>query len=126
MYKFLVKLAILIIGIYVLIQIPFMREKFDEIRVAINEKIGNVTEEVTRVKGKVEEAKEKVDATKDTVIGITDKVKDTADAVEDAFTQINKAQDLVDAMKNGEAGETAPEGSEPPAEEGTEEAVSTE
>ncbi len=113
MFKFLVKLALLVIGIYILIQIPFVREKYEDIKASFNEKIENVGEEVTRVKGKIDTAKEKVDQTKETITNITDKVKDTAEAVEDAMTSINKAHDTVDKILTGEEGETVPEASQP-------------
>ena len=109
MFKFVVKLAILVIGIYILIQIPFIREKIEGIKLSFDQKVENVENEVTRVKGEIDDVKEKIDQTKETITGITDKVKDTAEAVEGAMTTLNEAHDTVEKMLSGEEGETVPE-----------------
>lgn len=117
MSKFLYKLVFLVIGIYLLTQMPFYKSMVENIRMSFNEKVENVGEEVTRVKGKIDTAKEKIDQTKETITDITDKVKNTGEAVEDVWTSINDANDVVDKMMNGEntdpetssGGETVPE-----------------
>lgn len=117
MSKFLYKLVFLVIGIYLLTQMPFYKDLVGQIRIAFDEKVANVGEEVTRVKDKIDTAKDKIDQTKETITDITNKVKDTGEAVEDVFTSINKAHDTVDKVLNGEntdpetnsGGETVPE-----------------
>ena len=117
MSKFLYKLVFLIIGIYLLTQMPFYKDLVGQIRMAFDEKVANVGEEVTRVKGKIDTAKEKIDQTKETITDITDKVKSTGEAVENVWTSINEANDVVDKVLNGEntdpetssGGETVPE-----------------
>jgi len=109
MTKFLLKLAFVAIGFYLLLQMSFYQDLASRMRVAFDEKVQNVSEEITRIKGKIGLAKEKVDQTKETVTGIADKVKDTTEAVEGAWTSLNEAQDKVDKMLSGEEGETVPE-----------------
>ncbi|MBN2096819.1 hypothetical protein JW752_05525 [Candidatus Peregrinibacteria bacterium] len=109
MTKFLLKLVFVVIGFYLLLQMPFYKDLVSRIRTSFDEKVQNVGEEVTRVKGKIETAKEKIDQTKETVTNITNKVKDTTEAVEGVWTSLNEAQDTVDKMLNGEEGETVPE-----------------
>ncbi|MBU1018205.1 hypothetical protein KKA33_04220 [Patescibacteria group bacterium] len=109
MIKFLLKLAFVVIGFYLLLQMAFYKDLIGQIRVAFNEKAANVGEEVTRVKGKIDTAKEKIDQTKETVTNITNKVKDTTEAAEGVWTSINEAGGTVDKMLNGEEGETVPE-----------------
>lgn len=101
MYKFIVKLSVVVIGLYLLAQIPFIGAKFDAVKDSFYEKVGNVVTEYNRIRGKVEVVKEKVDETKETLSDIKDKIDSTTEAVEDAFTSINKAKEVVDKITDG-------------------------
>ena len=58
MFKFLVKLAIIIIGLFIISQMPYFQELGADIKGIFYEKVDNVVTEVDRVKGEVEETKE--------------------------------------------------------------------
>ena len=116
MYKFLGKLALLIIGIYLLLHIPFFANSFQTVKNSFYEKVENVTAEIDRIKEKYNIFKEKVDKTKETVIDIKEKVTETGEAIEDAFTSINEAKEAVDSA----LGEEEVDGDSPPDESGGE------
>ena len=101
MYKFIVKLSAVVIGLYLLAQIPFIGEKFEAVKVSFYEKVGNVVTEYNRIRGKVDVAKEKVDETKETISDIKGKIDSTTEAVEDVLTSINKAKEVVDKITDG-------------------------
>ena len=115
MYKFLGKLALLLIGIYILFQVPFFAEGLETIKTSFHEKVENVSAEIDRIREKYNIFKEKVDKTKETVIDIKEKVTETKEDIEDVFTSIDKATEAVGSALDGEEGEE-----EAPPEEGAE------
>ena len=105
MFKFLVKLAFVIMGFYLLAQIPFFRGYAENIKTAFYEKIANVSNEITRITEKAESAKAKVDETKKTVDNITGKVKETAGAVENTLGVVGNAVNEVNKALSDEESE---------------------
>ena len=97
MFKFLVKLALLVMGIYIFFQIPLFQSYGESIKNSFYEKVGNVIAEVDRIRGKVDDTKEKIDETKEAVVSATNKVKETKESVEGVLTKVNKAVDAVDS-----------------------------
>lgn len=108
MFKFLLKLAVVGIVVYGLVQIPFFNKYVQEMRASIMEKVQNVTNEADRIQGKIDGVKKTIDDTKEKVTGVADALKETGEKVEDTFTTINKT---ADALK--EAIQTDPKTSEP-------------
>ena len=88
MLKNLAYAVIVIVGLYIILQIPFVGNYANNIRDSFIEKRDNVTEEYDRVKGKVDEATDKVIETKE-------KVEDTVDAVNDAVDSIGDTADKI-------------------------------
>lgn len=112
MFEKAIKIIIVILAIYILIQIPFIRNIYDNIKEDILDKRDNVTEEYDRVKDKVDditdkakEAKDKVDDTVDAVGDVVDTVSDTADKIGDL---VGGDDDEDDEDKEGEEGEEEP------------------
>jgi peptidoglycan hydrolase CwlO-like protein len=97
MFKFLFKLALVVVAAYLLLQIPYFSKIRDEIKASVMEKVQNVQNEATRVQGKIAGAEKTIDDTKKQVTDITDKIKETGKSVGDALTTINKT---ADALKN--------------------------
>jgi len=95
MYKFLLKLALVIIGIYLLCQIPYFRAIGESVKNDFFEKVGNVVTEVDRVKGKVDE-------TTTAVNEIKDKVNQTKETVNNALTKVGNAVNTVESVLNKE------------------------
>lgn len=121
MYKFLGKLLLLLIGVYLLFQIPFYQDTAARIKAAFNEKVGNVITEIDRIRGKVDATKERVDQAKDAAIEFKDKVAETKEDIDKALNTVKKATDIVDSALEGIdelKGEDSEEG-------GLEEAVET-
>ncbi|MFH1012147.1 MAG: hypothetical protein V1760_00140 [Candidatus Peregrinibacteria bacterium] len=120
MIKALFKLLLIIVALYLLMQIPFIRQHADSLKAAIFDKVGNVTEEYERVKGKVDETKDTVNELKDKAINFkegvdefTDQALQTGAALKESAEKLNKAiKVFADDEKEGE-----------PAEEPTEEEV---
>jgi methyl-accepting chemotaxis protein len=106
MYKFLVKLAILVLGIYLLLQIPFFQSYGKAIVDSFNQKVGNVTKEVNRVKGQVDQTKNKIDQTKQAVDSMAADIVNTGKNVEDKLTTAKKAIDSVSSALNGQVAPT--------------------
>lgn len=112
MFKFIGKLLFIIMGLFLLAQIPFFKVYVQEIKTVFYEKVDNVVAEYNRLTGKYEEVKEKAVEAKETVIEVTDKVKETAEAVEGAITAGKKVTEDVNAALKGTV---KPEEVSPPA-----------
>ncbi len=102
MFKFLVKLAFVVMGFYLLAQIPYFQGYVDNFKDSFYEKIANVNKEITRITEKAESVKAKVDETKETVTNITGKVKKTTETVGDALGVVGKAVDDVNKAFGGD------------------------
>ncbi|MBN2087897.1 hypothetical protein JW758_06150 [Candidatus Peregrinibacteria bacterium] len=107
MLKNLAYAVVVIVGVYIILQIPFVKNYADSIRNDVIEKRDNVTQEYDRVKGKVDEVTGKVIETKE-------KVEDTVDAVSDTVDKIGDAADSIGNLVG--AGDDEEEATEEPAE----------
>ena len=95
MLKNLAYAAIVIVGLYIILQIPFVSNYANSIRDSFVEKRDNVTEEYDRVK-------DKVDGVTDTVIDIKEDVEDTVDAVSDTVDAIGETADKIGDLVGGD------------------------
>ncbi len=95
MLKNLAYAAIVIVGLYIILQIPFVSNYADSIRNSFIEKRDNVTEEYDRVK-------DKVDGVTDTVIDIKEDVEDTVDAVGETVDAIGETADKIGDLVGGD------------------------
>ena len=102
MFKFVGKLVILVVLVYLLIQIPFFGDYYNKFKTAFDQKIENVANEYNRIRGKVVEVKDKVDATTEKIGDIKDKVVETKDALEDTIDDVKKVTDVLDGVLNGD------------------------
>lgn len=109
MFKFLVKLAFVVMGFYLLAQIPYFQGYVEDFKDAFYAKIANVNAEITRITEKAESAKAKVDETKETVTNIKNKVKETTDTVGNALDTVNKVVNDVDKAFKGDEEEEGAE-----------------
>lgn len=105
MLKKLAYLVIILVGCYILLQIPAIKDFANGIRNNAIEKRDNITEEYDRVKGKVDEATGKVIETKE-------KVEDTVDAVGDAVETVSDAADKIGELIGGDNEEDSEEPTE--------------
>ena len=105
MYKFLVKLAFIIMGIYILFQIPFFKDIGENIKASIFEKTQNVANEVNRIRGKIDGVQEKIDQTEEKVTEIAGAVNKTKEGMANTLTAAKKVIDNVETTfteeKNG-------------------------
>jgi archaellum component FlaC len=88
MLKTLTYIVVVVVGIYIILQIPFVKEFATELQNDAIEKRDNVVEEYNRVKDKVDGVTEKVIETKE-------KVEDTVDAVSDAVDTVSETADKI-------------------------------
>jgi uncharacterized protein YoxC len=108
----LIKIIIVILVIYLLIQIPYIKNIYNNIKEDILEKRDNVAEEYDRVKDKVEDITDKVGEAKE-------KVEDTVDAVGDAVETVSEAADKIGDLVGGDDEEEEEEEEEEPVAENT-------
>jgi len=114
MYKFILKLAFVIIGIYLLLQIPYFKSIGESVKKDFFEKVGNVIAEVDRIRGKVDETttavneiKDKVNETKNTVNNALTKVGNAVNTVESAFDKEEKLPSSETQPNTDTGGDTA-------------------
>lgn len=114
MFKFLFKLLLIAAAVYILIQVPFVRDQWEGLKASLFEKVGNVTTEVERVKGKVDEAKNTVNKIKEEVSNAKERydelktqVVETKEAFDDAVDKINQVRDTF-SDKDAEAAPDSP------------------
>jgi len=88
MLQKLAYVIIILVGCYILYQIPFIQNSADAIYNSFIEKRDNVTAEYERVKGKVDEATGKVIEVKEDVEDTVETVSNTVDAIGDATDKI--------------------------------------
>jgi len=93
MLKTLVYIVVVIVGIYIILQIPFVKEFASELHQDALEKRDNVVEEYQRVKEKVDDVTEKVIDTKEKVEETVDAVGEVVDTVSETAEKLG---DLVD------------------------------
>lgn len=89
MGNFLAKLALIIIAIFLLINIPIFGIFLDNVKNDFSEKRDNVTEEYERVKDKVNGVKDKVVETKETVEGAIETVNEVVYTVGETVDKVN-------------------------------------
>lgn len=113
--KFLFKLLLIGVAIYILMQVPFVREQVEGLKAALFEKAENVTEEVDRVKdqvdqvrGQVENIKEKIGNARDSYNELKGQVIQTKDALEGAANKLNKAMEAFSGEEDPSEEEAAP------------------
>jgi hypothetical protein len=106
MLKKFAYIIVILVGCYILYQIPTVKQFADSIRDSFIEKRDNVTEEYKRVKEKVDgvtekviDTKEKVENTVDAVNNAVDAVGETADKIGDLVGGDDKKTDSGDAVK---------------------------
>lgn len=97
MFKFLVKLAFVIMAIYILFQIPFFKDYGESLKASIFQKAQNVTNEVNRIRGQIDGVKEKIDQTQEKVTDIANTVNKTKENVANTLGAAKKAIDSVDS-----------------------------
>jgi len=86
----LIKLLIVIVAVYLLMQIPYVSEKLSGIKADIFQKRDNIVNEYERVKDKVTQTKEKVDDTVQTVEETVDKVGEATDKIGEAANKVGE------------------------------------
>ncbi len=111
MIKVLFKLLLIVVGLYLAVQVPFIRQQVDGFKASLLEKIGNVTTEYDRVKGQVGEAEKTVNKIKDEVGNATARFNElktqviqTKDALNEAAVKVNGVLKVI----NGSNAEAAP------------------
>lgn len=111
MIKALFKLLLLVVALYVLMQIPLVRQKAELLKAALLGKVDNVTTEYNRVKGEVDnlkasvtsvvekgkQAKETLDEVRKGVTEITEKAVQTGQALSEAAGTVEKVIDAIGA-----------------------------
>ena len=95
MLKKIAYLVIILVGFYILLQIPAVKEYADGLKDKVLEKRDNVTEEYDRVK-------DKVDGVTDKAIEIKEDVEDTVDAVSDTVDAIGETADKIGDLVGGD------------------------
>ena len=98
MLKKLAYLIIIIVGVYVLLQIPSVDEFAKNLKASVLDKVGNVTEEYKNVKEKVEDVSAKAKETKEKVDETVKTVNDTIDTVNSAVDSITETVDKVGSV----------------------------
>ena len=99
--KFIFKLIVIAIAIYILYQLPIFTKYKGNFKASVLDKVDNVTTEYNRIKGKVVETKKKVNETKDAVVDISNKVKETTKAAGEALDTVNKTVDSLNKVLGG-------------------------
>ena len=113
MFKFLIKLAIVAVVGYLLLQIPFVSKYGDQLKADIMQKVNNVTAEVDRVKGKIDETGQKIDDIKKTGENIVNTVSETGKTIEKGIETINKTTEALKGALNGTPETTSPASTTP-------------
>ena len=111
MTKFLFKLAVVAVGIFLLMQVPYFAKFRDELKASLLEKVTNVSTEIDRIQEKITGAEKVIDDTKQKVTDITEKVTETGKGISDAFTTIGKTADELQNVVTNEP--PVPEGATP-------------
>ena len=88
MLKKLAYVIIILVGCYILYQIPAVKNFADGVKDSVLQKRDNVVEEYDRVKGKITDTKENVEETIDTVDETVDKVGEAMEKVGDAMDSV--------------------------------------
>jgi archaellum component FlaC len=102
MTKFLFKLAVLAVGIFLLMQVPYFAHLREQIMADVFQKVDNVANEVNRVQDQVTGIKDKVTQAEEKVNAVTNQVTDTVNNVKSAFVSVDKAAaDIKNAMNGG-------------------------
>jgi len=101
MSKFLFKLALLAVGIFLLMQVPYFAHLREQIMADIFQKVDNVANEVNRVQDKVTAIKEKVTQAEEKVNAVTNQVTETVNNVKGAFVSVDKAANEIKNAING-------------------------
>lgn len=113
--KLLFKLILTAVALYILMQVPFIKEQAEGLKTALFEKAGNVSSEVERVKGRVDEVrgqvediKEKIGNARDSYNELKGQVIQTKDALEGAANKLNKAMEAFSGEEDSSEEEVAP------------------
>lgn len=104
MINFIAKVIFVLMGLFLLTQVPYFRTYTDSFKASVTEKIDNVMAEVDRIRGKVDETVVKVEETKEKITNISEKVIDTKNAVEGTLKSAKDVIDSVDNSFNKESG----------------------
>jgi uncharacterized protein YoxC len=104
--KLIIKLALVIAGLYLLMQIPFFNQYIQKLKADIMEKVHNVTTEVDRVQGKITGIEQQAIEAKDKVNAVANDLGKTANNVKDAFVSVDKAAEDIKKAMNGEGAKT--------------------
>jgi biopolymer transport protein ExbB/TolQ len=107
MYKFLLKLALVVMGLYLLSQIPAFQSYSKAIVDSFYQKAGNVAKEVDRVKDKVDDTKDKIDKAKAAVDNFAADIIQTKKNAEEGLTAVKKTIDSVSSALNQEKDQPA-------------------
>jgi conjugal transfer/entry exclusion protein len=104
MFKFLFRLAIVVVAVYFLMQIPFFAKYGQDLKASVLGKVQNVTNEVDRVKGKINGVEQTISNTQKKVNDVTQKVEETGKTLEGAINTLNSTTDALKNVLNTSSG----------------------